>query len=98
MNDPYQVIRRPIVTEKAVHCAQRRAQYAFEVAVEATKHDIKAALEEIYRHKKLEVLAVRTMRRVGKMKRDRKTGAEGRTRGWKKAVVQLAEGQTIDLF
>ena len=56
----HEVIRRPIVTEKAVHLSQRRGQYAFEVAPNATKRDVKSALEEIYRHKKLEVLAVRT--------------------------------------
>ncbi|MBI4229332.1 MAG: 50S ribosomal protein L23 [Planctomycetes bacterium] len=94
----YEVIRRPIVTEKAVHLSQRRRQYAFEVAPDATKRDIQSALEEIYRHKKLEVLAVRTMRLGGKTKRDRRSGSQGVTREWKKALVTLAEGQTIDLF
>lgn len=94
----HEVIRRPIVTEKAVHQSQRRGVYAFEVAIGATKRDVKSALEEIYRHKKLEVLAVRTMRLAGKVRRDRRSGSQGVTRAWKKALVTLAEGQTIDLF
>lgn len=95
---PHEIIRRPLVTEKAVHCAQRRRQYSFEVAPAATKGDVKRAIEEIYRSKKIEVVAVRTQRRHGKPKRDRRSGAEGVTRQWKKAIVTLAEGQAIDLF
>ena len=97
-DDPYGVIHRPIITEKSVHCAERRRQYAFRVHPDATKPQIRTAIEAIYKHKGTKVVEVRTMNRRGKVRRDRKTGKRGRRPDWKKAVVTLAEGHAIDLY
>ena len=87
----YQTILSPIVTEKATALTER-SQVVFKVALEATKPEIKAAVEGLFNVK---VLAVNTMGVKGKTKRFR--GRPGRRSDWKKAMVRLAEGQSIDL-
>jgi large subunit ribosomal protein L23 len=92
-NDIYGVIIRPLVTEKSTHQSQTRNSYAFQVAREADKAQIKKAIEEIYNVK---VVAVRTANRKGKRRR---TGYKfGTTRSWKKAYVILHSDYHIDLF
>lgn len=92
-NDIYTVIIRPLVTEKGTHQSQTRNAYAFEVAAEANKAQIKQAVEKIYNVK---VTSVRTANRKGK---PRRTGATwGTTSHWKKAVVVLHPDNRIDLF
>lgn len=102
--DIYQVIKRPLVTEKGTHQAQqlhgatrhkaaRGGSYAFEVHTDSSKATIKQAIEKIYNVK---VLTVRTANRKGKPRRVRyKTGTTAR---WKKAVVVLHADHHIDLF
>ena len=87
----YQTILSPIVTEKATALTERN-QVVFKVALEATKQEIKAAVEGLFNVK---VLAVNTMVVKGKTKRFR--GRVGQRSDWKKAMVRLAEGQSIDL-
>ena len=87
----YQTILSPIVTEKATALTERN-QVVFKVALEATKPEIKAAVEGLFNVK---VLAVNTLVVKGKKKRFR--GREGQRSDWKKAMVRLAEGQSIDL-
>ena len=87
----YQTILSPLVTEKATGMSERN-QFAFRVTLDATKPEIKAAVEGLFNVK---VLAVNTMVVKGKTKRFR--GREGRRSDWKKAMVRLAEGQSIDL-
>ena len=87
----YQTILSPIVTEKATALTER-SQVVFKVALEATKPEIKAAVEGLFNVK---VLAVNTLVVKGKKKRFR--GREGQRPDWKKAMVRLAEGQSIDL-
>jgi large subunit ribosomal protein L23 len=87
----YQTILSPIVTEKATALTER-SQVVFKVALEATKPEIKAAVEGLFNVK---VLAVNTLVVKGKKKRFR--GREGQRADWKKAMVRLAEGQSIDL-
>ena len=87
----YQTILSPLVTEKATALTERN-QVVFKVALEATKPEIKAAIEGLFNVK---VLAVNTMVVKGKTKRFR--GRVGRRSDWKKAMVRLAEGQSIDL-
>ena len=87
----YQVILAPVITEKATTLGER-SQYVFRVAVDATKPEIKAAIEGLFG---VSVLGVNTMVVKGKSKRFR--GRPGRRSDWKKAMVRLAEGQTIDL-
>ncbi len=92
-NEIYNVVIRPLVTEKGTHQSQTRNAYAFEVAAEANKAQIKQAVEKIYNVK---VLRVRTANRKGKPRRTRMQ--YGTTRHWKKAVVVLHDEYHIDLF
>jgi len=87
-----QILRRPVITEKSTDL-QDQGRYAFEVAPSATKHDIKRAVELAFQVK---VVKVNTMNVHGKRKRlgPRTT----KPRGWKKALVTLAAGETITIF
>jgi large subunit ribosomal protein L23 len=87
----YDVIVSPVVTEKST-LASENNQVVFNVARKATKPEIKAAVETLFGVK---VTGVNTLLRKGKMKRFR--GTIGRQSDVKKAVVTLAEGQSIDI-
>ena len=87
----YQTILSPLVTEKATSLSERN-QVVFRVAIDATKPQIKAAVENLF---SVKVLAVNTMVVKGKTKRFR--GRAGKRSDWKKAMVRLAEGHSIDL-
>lgn len=89
----YGIVVRPLVTEKGTHQSQTRNAYAFEVAHDANKAQIKQAVQRIY---DVKVKEVRTANRKGK---PRRAGMKwGRTRRWKKAVVVLHPDYHIDLF
>ncbi len=90
---PYQVILRPLVTEKSTHQSTRYNAYAFQVNPLATKTQIKAAVEELF---KVKVEAVRTQVREGKKRRFRQ--AMGQLPTWKKAVVTLSDQDKIEFF
>lgn len=93
---PYDVIRRPVVTEKSNLIASDLNQYSFEVASNANKMQIKDAVELVFDVPNA-VLKVRTMVMPAKRgKRGRKYFI--RSRQWKKAIVTLAEGEKIELF
>jgi len=87
----YQVIVSPVVTEKATRLNEI-SQVTFRVSLDATKPEIKAAVEKLF---DVKVEAVNTVVMKGKTKRFR--GREGRRSDWKKAMVKLQAGQTIDL-
>ena len=87
----YEVIRAPLVTEKSTHQSEH-SQISFKVSLDATKPEIKQAVEGLF---KVKVTAVNTLRMAGKTKRFR--GVIGKRPDVKKAVVTLAEGQTIDV-
>ena len=91
--DPYLVIRRPLVTEKGTHVSERFNAYSFEVHPQATKFDIKAAVEQLWN---VRVVDVRTQNRSGKPRRYKMM--VGHTKGWKKAVVKLHEDDRIAFF
>ncbi len=91
--EAHQVLLRPLVTEKGVHRASRNNQYAFEIHRDATKLDVKKAVEELF---EVKVAKVRTQTRKGKIRRYR--FRYGRTADWKKAIVQLHEDHRIDFF
>ena len=88
----FEILRRPLITEKSTDL-QEDGRYSFEVATEATKHQIKWAVEEAFNVK---VIKVNTMNVKGKRKRfgPRVT----LQKSWKKALVTLAPGQTITIF
>jgi large subunit ribosomal protein L23 len=87
----YQIILSPVVTEKATRLNET-SQVTFKVTLDATKPEIKAAVEKLFNVK---VEAVNTLVMKGKTKRFR--GREGQRSDWKKAMVKLQAGQTIDL-
>ncbi len=91
--DIYGVIIRPLVTEKGTFQSERLNAYAFEVATDANKTQVRQAIEKIYQVK---VVEVRTANRKGKPRRGRL--GWGKTRHWKKAVVVLHPDHRIDLF
>jgi len=93
VTDARLVLKRPLLTEKATIAREARAEYAFEVARTATKVQIKEAVESRF---DVKVKSVRTLVVAGKLRR---SGAhEGKRADWKKALVTLREGQTIDLY
>lgn len=93
MKDLSKVIRRPLITEQGAAMREQHNQYYFQVAPEANKHEIKQAVEHFFGVK---VTQVRTMNYRGKNKRMGRF--MGKRADWKKAVVTLAQGDTIDLF
>ena len=90
---PHQVIVRPLVTEKGMHRAQRNGAYSFEVVTDATKADIRRAVEELF-HVQVEKVAVQN--RVGKARRSRMRRTSAKA--WKKAIVTLKPDNKIELF
>ncbi|MFK7737915.1 MAG: 50S ribosomal protein L23 [Pirellulaceae bacterium] len=91
--ESHQVIVRPLVTEKGVHRAARNNQYAFEIHPQATKTDVRRAVEELF---DVKVDKVMTQNRRGKRRRYRHR--YGVTSNWKKAVVKLGAEHRIDFF
>ncbi len=91
--EPYQVILRPLITEKATHLSERHNAYTFEVNPLATKTEIKGAVEILFNVK---VANVRTQNRRGKTRRYRLK--VGRMRNWKKAIVALHADYRIDFY
>lgn len=87
----YDIIKSPVITEKAT-MGQENNTYTFKVAIDATKPQIKAAVESIF---DVKVTSVNTLRQQGKIKRFR--GIQGQRAEFKKAMVTLAEGSSIDV-
>ncbi|MBY4798167.1 50S ribosomal protein L23 [Collinsella sp. AGMB00827] len=88
----HNVIIRPIISENT-YALMENNRYTFEVAKDANKFQIKDAVEEIFNVK---VVRVNTLRVKPKIKRVRYVA--GKTRSWKKAIVTLREGDTIEIF
>ena len=89
----HDVILRPVTTEKSTLAREFTNVVTLAVDPRAGKHDIKAAVEQLFQVKVIDVRTIRMprkMRRVGKF--------VGAKREWKKAIVQLAEGQSIEFF
>ncbi len=95
----HDIIRRPIISEKSMDEAQRH-KYTFEVAGSASKIDIKAAVEEIWKKEGVTVVGVNVLTTKSKEKRGgmRRSRKAGRTTPWRKAIVTLAPGQKIEFF
>ena len=91
--EPHQVVLRPLVTEKGTHQSDRYNSYTFEVHPQATKHDVKYAVETLFN---VRVLRVHTQMRKGKPRRYRARFAY--QRDWKKAIVTLHEEDRISFF
>lgn len=93
LRDPYQVIIRPVITEKSMRLKEQENKYTFEVHVKATKKDIKDAVEKLFNVK---VESVNVINVKGKSRRiGRKLVKD---KNWKKAIVKLREGDKIEFF
>jgi len=93
VKDAYQVILRPVITEKSTLLKDINREVCFEVDRKANKAEIKTAVEQLF---KVKVERVRTQSRRGKMKRVGRS--QGRTKDWKKAYVKLKEGEKMIEF
>ena len=89
----HEMIVRPLITEKSSTAYQDRGEYTFEVHPKASKPQIRGAIEQLFG---VRVVGVWTSNHRGKVKRLGKTA--GRRPNWKKAVVKLAQGDTIPIF
>jgi large subunit ribosomal protein L23 len=92
-----EILRKPLLTEKVTQLTEKLNRYAFIVDPRANKIQIKAAIEKMYG---VNITDVNTMRYVGKMKsRNTKAGAvSGRSAAYKKAIITLKDGETIDFY
>jgi large subunit ribosomal protein L23 len=91
--EPYQVVLRPLVTEKGFHKAERCNAYAFEVSTSADKETIRHAIEHLF---EVKVVRVNTQNRKGKPRRTK--SRSGVTKAWKKAIVTLDPEHRINFF
>jgi large subunit ribosomal protein L23 len=89
----YHIIKKPVVTEKATDDSAKRNAYHFRVPVDANKVEIRQAIERLF---EVKVTSVNTLRVRSKARR--RGYSIGATPTWKKAMVCLAEGQTIDVL
>lgn len=92
--DPYQVLLRPVVSEKS-YSRLDNGVYTFVVHPDATKLQIRAAVEQIFN---VHVAKVNTLNRTGKVRRNRRTNTRGHTPDTKRAMVTLAGNDRIELF
>ncbi len=96
MTTIYDVLRRPLVTEKTNYQSNKLNQYSFEVADSATRTSVKDAVETLYDVKVERVNIINTAAKRGRRMRSRRLLV--RKAGVKKAIVTLVEGQTLQIF
>ena len=96
MTTIYDILRRPLVTEKSSHLSGRLNQYSFVVADFATRKSVKDAVETLYDVKVKRVNIINTSAKRGRRLRSRRMLI--RKPGIKKAIVTLADGQTLQIF
>jgi len=87
-----EIIKAPVITEKSTRLSQEENKYVFKVDSKATKYQIKKAIENIFKVKVVEISTLNA-----KVKKKRVGRYSGLTNKYKKAVVKLAEGQSIEL-
>lgn len=87
------IVRRPLITERASQLQEEANRYVFEVRGDANKIEIRRAVEEIF---EVTVTKVNTLSVRGKVKRMGRF--QGRRASWKKAIVSVAQGQSIEFF
>ena len=90
---PYEILKRPLITEKSTIQKEAQNQLTFEVDRKSNKVEIRRAVEKVFN---VQVVGVRTMQMRGKGKRFGRT--MGRRRHWKKALVTLAKGEHVEFF
>ncbi len=90
--DYYQIIKKPLTSEKSVDDRESANSYHFEVDKKVNKIQVKEAIEKLF---EVSVISVRTLNRTGKRKKHR--NKVFKASGWKKAIVTLKDGDRIDL-
>jgi large subunit ribosomal protein L23 len=92
-----EILKKPLLTEKVAQLTEKLNRYTFKVDHRANKIQIKQAIEKMYG---VNITAVNTMKYVGKLKsRNTKAGAvSGRAAAYKKAIITLKDGETIDFY
>jgi large subunit ribosomal protein L23 len=95
MTTIYEVLRRPLVTEKSNYQTGKLNQYSFEVRTEATRTMVKEAVEKLF---DVKVMRVNILNTAGKRSRRRNRRLLIRNAGFKKAIVTLAEGSTLEFL
>jgi large subunit ribosomal protein L23 len=93
MRNVYDVIKRPIISEKSSALSEVAGKYVFEVSMASNKYEVRSAVEELF---KVGVKSVHTMIMHGEYKRTQR--AVLKKSNWKKAIVTLKDGQKIDFF
>lgn len=93
MSNLYEIIKRPVISEKSSALAELGGKYVFEVNVASNKFEIKAAVEKLFN---VNVKSVHTMLMHGEYKRLQRSVMK--KTNWKKAIVTLKDGQKIDFF
>ena len=96
MTTLYEVLRRPLITEKSNFQSGKLNQYAFEVANEANRTQVKDAIEKLFDVKVESVNIINTPAKRGRRARSRRLMV--RRAGYKKAIVTLQAGQTLQIF
>jgi large subunit ribosomal protein L23 len=96
MTTIYEVLRRPLVTEKTSYQTGKLNQYTFEVAGDATKTMVKDAVEQLLDKKVVRVNIINTAAKRGRRAKSRRLMV--RKPGYKKAVITLAAGETLEMF
>ena len=96
MTTTYDILRRPLVTEKSNYQSGKLKQFTFEVSDEATRTMVKDAIETLYDVKVVRVNVVNTAAKRGRRAKSRRLLV--RKPGFKKAIITLAEGQTLPMF
>lgn len=95
MNNPYQIVKYPLITEKSTILREDKSKYTFRVHKRANKIEIKRAIEAIFPD--VQVVGVNTINVRGKPRRFR-YNKRGKTPDWKKAVITLRPGDTIEIY
>ena len=90
---PQEIVIRPLITEKTLRLAERENTYTFQVRADANKVQVRDAIERLFG---VSVNAVRTQNYIGKFRRVGRS--VGSTPNWKKAVVKVKEGDTIEFY
>jgi large subunit ribosomal protein L23 len=96
MKDPYRIIKQPLITEKST-ILRESDKYAFVVDVKASKADIRKAAEELFDLKD-KILKINTMQIRGKTKGQFWRHRQGRRPNWKKVIITVTEGTSIEAF
>ena len=97
MKTKFDVIIKPVITEKSYGVSEKSNSYTFRVHSDANKIQIRKAIEEIFKSKKAKVIHLATMNVKGR-RRGRVKGKRGMSAGWKKAIVTLDRECKLDIY